>query len=181
MSHIIVGSKNPVKIEATHSGFAQVFPHTSFRVSAEEVASGVANQPFGDAETLEGARNRARNAKAMHPTANFWVGLEGGVAAHKEGMEVFAWMCILSNMPPYEGIARTASFFLPPQVTQLVNQGMELGKADDLIFQKRNSKQGQGSVGILTHGIIDRATYYQPAIVLALIPFVNPELYGVES
>jgi non-canonical (house-cleaning) NTP pyrophosphatase len=54
---------------------------------------------------------------------------------------------------------------------------MELGHADDLVFQAQNSKQQGGSVGLLTHGLITREAYYQQAMVLALIPFLNESLY----
>ena len=54
---------------------------------------------------------------------------------------------------------------------------MELGDADDVIFERTNSKQGDGIVGILTGSAIDRTEYYVPAMVLALIPFINRALY----
>lgn len=45
------------------------------------------------------------------------------------------------------------------------------------IFGRLDSKKGDGIVGILTKGVIDRAAYYSHALVLALIPFVNTEMY----
>ena len=60
---------------------------------------------------------------------------------------------------------------------ELVKEGMELGKADDLVFNKDNSKQQGGSVGILTQGVVDRNEYYRQAIILALIPFLNENLF----
>ena len=54
---------------------------------------------------------------------------------------------------------------------------MELGDADDVIFGRTNSKQGNGSVGILTADVITRTIFYQQAILLALIPFKNSNLY----
>jgi non-canonical (house-cleaning) NTP pyrophosphatase len=62
-------------------------------------------------------------------------------------------------------------------VVALIQDGMELGHADDLVFQAQNSKQQGGSVGLLTHGLITREVYYQQAMVLALIPFLNESLY----
>lgn len=55
--------------------------------------------------------------------------------------------------------------------------GMELGHADDLLFKRTNSKQGAGSVGLFTHGAIDRTSYYSHAVVLAFAPFLWPDLY----
>ena len=67
---------------------------------------------------------------------------------------------------------------LPPAVVQLVQEGVELGDANDRVFMRTGSKHTDGAVGILTHGLIDRTEYYQHALVLALIPFVNSTLYG---
>jgi len=59
----------------------------------------------------------------------------------------------------------------------LVRQGVELGEADDRIFGRNNSKQQNGAVGLLTGDAVDRAGLYVPAVIFALIPFKNPELY----
>lgn len=34
------------------------------------------------------------------------------------------------------------------------------------------------TVGILTNEIITRSVYYEHALILALIPFIHPELYN---
>ena len=52
-----------------------------------------------------------------------------------------------------------------------------LSDADDVIFRRSNSKQGDGIVGILTSGAVDRTEYYAPAMMLALIPFANAKIY----
>jgi non-canonical (house-cleaning) NTP pyrophosphatase len=53
---------------------------------------------------------------------------------------------------------------------------MELGEADDLVFGQINSKQQNGAIGILTNDLIDRESLYRPAVIMALIPFLNPTL-----
>ena len=172
---LIVASRNPVKIECAEKGFSRVFPKSKILARGIAVASGVADQPMTDAETLEGAKNRAENAKASEPEADFWIGIEGGIAEPSSTMEAFAWVYIISK--DRNGKARTASFDLPPKIQALINQGIELGVADDMVFDRSNSKQKSGAVGILTHDLINRAQYYEPAVILALIPFVNTELY----
>jgi non-canonical (house-cleaning) NTP pyrophosphatase len=54
---------------------------------------------------------------------------------------------------------------------------LDQGKADDIVFSRSNSKQQNGAVGLLTKDVITRAAYYEPAVVLALVSFANPELY----
>lgn len=79
------------------------------------------------------------------------------------------------------GLAKTGSFLLPSKLSDLViNKNIELGHADDMLFNRTNSKHGQGTVGRLTDGQIERDEYYVHAIKLALIPWIRPELYLAE-
>ena len=172
---VLVGSKNPVKISCTEDGFVQSF-NRSFLVEGINAHSGVSDQPVGDQETLLGAKNRAIHSSEVFPEANFWVGIEGGVDRDDYGMYAFAWIYILSKNGVV-GQAKTGTFYLPKEVARLVDEGMELGKADDQVFEKENSKQQGGSVGILTHGVVNRGEYYRQAIILALIPFLNEKWY----
>mgnify|MGYP001795818581 FL=1 len=137
MKQVIIASRNPVKINATQEGFQQVFPHTSLGFEGIEVASGVSDQPMTSQETYQGAFNRAMNAQQLQPKADYWVGIEGGIEDLQSHMEVFAWVVILSNQQ--QGVAKTASFMLPPKVSQLVKQGYELGVADDMVFRRKDS------------------------------------------
>jgi inosine/xanthosine triphosphatase len=189
MKRLIIASRNPVKIRATLDAFTLCFPIETFDAIGIDVPSGVPAQPMSDAETLQGATNRATNARTASPNADFWIGLEGGIhpsQAHgprsvgipdpSPSLEAFAWIVILS--PTLTGRARTATFQLPPAVATLVHAGVELGHADDQVFGRSNSKQSNGAVGLLTRDLIDRTAYYSHAVVLALVPFLNPELYS---
>lgn len=173
---IVLASHNPVKIRATYDAFRRMFPGEDFDIERVNVPSGVSSQPMTDEETLAGALNRARNAQSSTPGADFWVGIEGGVERSQNGgLQAFAWMVVQSG--DQIGRGRTGSFFLPPRVAQLIQQGMELGEADDIVFERVNSKQDDGAVGILTGNVIDRKRLYEHALVLALIPFKNPHLF----
>ncbi len=175
ISKIIVASKNPVKVDSALAGFEEMFPDRAFIAEGISVPSGVSDQPLGDEETYQGAWNRVQAAKAANPDADFWVGIEGGNIIKDQEMEVMAWVVVLSKTQL--GKARTAGFYLPPKVIELVNQGYELGHADDLIFGVSNSKQTGGSSGLLTDGVMNRKRFYVPAVILALIPFLKTELY----
>ncbi|SFU08609.1 inosine/xanthosine triphosphatase [Algoriphagus locisalis] len=172
---IIVGSKNPVKIACTETAFTEAFTK-GFVVNGISAASQVSDQPKGDEETYLGARNRVINAKSIFPEADYWVGIEGGIGEDERGMYAFAWIFI-EDKDGVHGKAKTGTFYLPDAIAKLIHSGMELGEADDKFFSQENSKHSGGSVGILTHGVISRQTYYNQAIILALIPFLNKELY----
>lgn len=172
---IIVGSKNPVKVGCTREAFSQAFGKAGL-VEGVDALSDIPAQPRSEEETLLGSKNRASHAKTLVPHADFWVGIEGGVDEDSKGMYAFAWIYILHHSGK-SSQSKTGTFYLPPQVVALIREGMELGHADDLVFQAQNSKQKGGSVGLLTQGIITREAYYQQAMVLALIPFLNDSLY----
>jgi inosine/xanthosine triphosphatase len=131
---------------------------------------------MSDEETLAGARGRVQNVREAVPGADYYAGLEGGCALRGEELGCFAWIAVCS-LDGREGIGRTGEFFLPPVVAALVRGGMELGPANDKVFATHNSKQHGGAVGLLTNGVVPRKDYYEQTVLLALIPFLNPDMY----
>ena len=176
MKKVIVGSTNPVKINSAKLAFETAFPEEEFEVEGVSVVSDVRDQPMSNDETLLGAKNRAFNSELAYD-GDYWVGIEGGIEEHEEELEAFAWMVILGKNG-LRGKARTSSFVLPHEVSLLVRSGLELGLADDQVFNMSHSKQKNGAVGLLTNDIIDRSEYYKQAMILALVPFLKPELYS---
>jgi inosine/xanthosine triphosphatase len=179
MKTILVASQNPVKAQAALGGFQRMFPEEDFVLRTLTVASGVADQPFTSEETLQGAIQRAQAARRFDPSADYWVGIEGGVEVHGEELCSYSWIAILAQ--GHIGIARTGTYYLPPAVAELLRQGKELGEANDILFGQRSSKQKNGAIGILTGDVIDRAGLYEQAVILALVPFKNQNLYRTSS
>lgn len=180
MKRIIVASENPVKLNATEQAFTKMWPDEEFVVQGVSVSSEVSDQPMTSQETYDGAFNRARNAESTEPKADYWVGLEGGIEDGDHGMEAFAWMVVRGAMGRI-GKGRTGSFYLPEEVAGLVREGKELGEADDIVFKETNSKQAGGAVGLLTDGLIGRTDYYEQAMIFALIPHKNQDLYPADK
>ncbi len=172
---IIVASTNPVKIECAEVGLRKLELDWEFEISGVSVKSGVSDQPKDNSETLLGAKNRASAASETYPEANYCVGIEAGLEKEKEDMITFAWVVITDGK--IFGKARSASFYLPPGIVKLIEQGYELGEADDKFFGRTNSKQINGSVGLLTRDAITRVDLYAPAVTLAFIRFYQPELF----
>jgi len=172
---VIIASKNPVKINSVKIGFEKIFPEQNFEFVGTSVPSQVSDQPLSDEETYLGAKNRCKNSKAEVPEADYWVGIEGGIEIIGNEMQVFAWIVIESK--EMLGKAKTSLFYLPKKIVDLINQGYELGDANDIVFNENNAKQKNGTVGMLTDNVITRTSYYVDAVILALIPFKNPEIY----
>lgn len=175
MKTVLVASQNPVKIKAVGNAFTRMFPDQEFRLKSTSVISGVSDQPLTDEETLQGAINRAVNAREKERSADFWVGIEGGIEFREEDALAFAWIVTLSA--DMIGKGRTGSFYLPPGVAKLVREGKELGEADDIVFGREDSKRQNGAIGILTGDVIDRAGLYEHGAIMSLILFKYPELF----
>jgi inosine/xanthosine triphosphatase len=172
---VVVASANPVKLRAVSLGFQRMFPEQEFQVEPLVGVQGNSSQPRSDQETLQDACDRAERAARMFPLADFWVGIEGGIEEQDLQMAAFAWIVVKTQARMGKG--RTGTFYLPQAVANLVRQGKELGEADDIVFGRSNSKQANGAIGILTGDVVDRAQLYEEAVILALIPFKNPQLY----
>jgi len=171
---IVIASTNPAKIEAVKIAFEDIYNNIKFEFIPIEAKSGVSRQPIR-LETLKGATNRANDAYCKNPNANYWVGIEGGIEKNGNEYEAFAWIVVKTKDKISRG--KTGTFILPAKVGNLIDQGMELGEADDIVFGMKDSKKSIGAVGILTKGNITRAKYYAEAVKLALIPFINKEYY----
>ena len=77
---------------------------------------------------------------------------------------------------PMFSVAKTANFLIPPKIQSLIETGMELGDADDQVFGRVKGKHGSGTVGVLTDGLINRSDYYEHALILALAPWIRPDI-----
>lgn len=176
MAVVCVASTNPVKLAAAASAFQKVFPRQEFSMTGVDVSSGVKAQPDSEQECIEGAMNRAINARECYRDADFWVGIEAGIERQGNEMASFSWTIILSK-DGMIGKATTGISFLPPIIARLIDEGKELGEAMDVVFHTQHSKQNNGAVGILTGDAITRQQVHESAVILALIPFKNPNLY----
>ncbi len=171
---VAVGSGNPVKLAAARAVILTLAPHAL--VAAHPVPSGVSDQPFGDAETIAGARARATAARTASD-ADLGVGLEGGVVDGPDGMRSCAW-CVIVDRDGREGVGGSLAMPLPDAVAKMIRGGEELGHAMDRLVAERGTKHGKGAVGILTAGRIDRQGAYEVLVTYALAPWITPELYA---
>lgn len=172
---IAVGSQNPIKIEATRRAFEALWPEEKWEISGTDVSSGVSSQPMSDEESIRGARNRARHALKT-TGVDYGVGLEGGL--HKIGKHYFdcGWIVVVDRAGN-EGIGSTGKILTPPRLLKFIDQGMELGTANDIVFHTINSKQNEGHFGLMTKNVITRSDGYMHGVVLALSRFVHPHLF----
>ena len=175
--NIVVASCNPVKLDAVRQSVHLLFPDVTPKLVGVTVPSGVSEQPTSDAETLEGALNRATRAHERHPGFDFGVGLEGGVHDDGNEMSSFAWVVVRAADGTISR-ARTGTFILPDSLAQLVRSGVNLGEADRRVFGLSDERLSEGTIGALTDGAVTRATLYAHAVTLAFVRFKQPHHYG---
>jgi len=174
---ILVGSKNPVKIESVNDAFQHYFP--AIIVKGIDVNSGVPDQPV-NSDTFLGAKNRADALRELNKTselkADFMVGIEGGIMNICGTWFSFGCICII-NKDGKSSFGTSSHFPLPGQIIDELLRGVELGKVIDNLTNQSNSKQKTGAIGFLTKNIITRRDLYTQGIITALIPFLHPELF----
>jgi len=174
---VLVGSKNPVKIEAAREAFSKYCGNPE--ITGVEVDSGVPVQPV-NGQIFEGAENRAKNLLGKNKEeklgADFFVGIEGGVMKLHSKWFSLGGMCIADNKGGL-GFGTSPLFELPQEIVKELLRGVELGDVMDRLQNAHNTKQKHGAIGFFTKGVIDRKNFYIQGLVTALIPFVNKELF----
>lgn len=178
---VLVGSENPVKIQSVQESFLTFFEQVE--VEGIHVDSGVAEQPIND-ETFEGAKNRAGNVKQINDQQNlgaaFFIGIEGGVLQLHNRRFIFNVVYIL-DQHNRDSFATTGLYELPSAISKdlLANKGF--GRAIGELANDSFNAREHGTVGFLTNGEIDRLQNQVQGITLALIPFLNDNLYFFPS
>jgi inosine/xanthosine triphosphatase len=134
------------------------------------VESGVAEQPWGDDETIEGARNRARRALAAG-NYDLGVGLEGGVADRDSQLYLIMWAAATDG--ERVDVGGGPRIRLPADVAGRLHDGDELGPVMDDLLDASGVAENQGAAGVLTDGVTDRTEALRTAVAGALGPFLT--------
>jgi len=176
-----VGTNNPVKLQAVKNIFTIFYPNAQFLMVPVE--SGVSKQPIGDLEIVNGAINRARGVLEKSD-CDFGVGIESGLVKlplldDKYGLR--QWCAIIDR----EGnitLGAGGIFEAPSKIIERVfNFDEEVGEATDKMFGTKESKKKEGLIGFLTKNVMDRTKLTENAVILALVPRINEELYHISK
>ncbi len=175
---INVGSKNKVKVDAVKETIQSYNFLKNFEVSGFEVLSNVSDQPKTLDETIEGAKNRAKNAFL---NCDFSFGIESGlfkVPGTKSGyMDICA--CAIFDGKNFH-IGMSSAFEYPKKMMELILKNkLDASKAMFKAGFTQNQDIGSdiGAIGFLTKGRLVRKELTKQAIVNSLIHLENPELY----
>jgi len=179
--NIYIGSLNQVKIDAVQEVFALYEQLQNANIKGIDVSSKVPAQPKTQEETMWGARNRAYGAFVNN--AYLSIGLESGIFEapgwEREKTYMDHTICVIYD-GEHDYIGFSPAFRLPRKMVSLIfEEGMDLDQAAlqiGLTTEERVGR-GQGVIGVLTQGIMDRKAYMKPALIMALAAWQNKEIY----
>ncbi|MFC7686780.1 DUF84 family protein [Ureibacillus sp. GCM10028918] len=161
---VAIGTKNKAKTAAIQNILNCYFDEIKY-IQAD-VSSNVSEQPFSNAETRQGAINRARNTlEAKKADLNF--GLEGGVQEIGDEMYCTNWGAVALNDGTVISAAG-AQFLLPEEIAKELRAGKELGPVMDVYTKQQDTRSGSGAVGIFTAGLVDRTEMFEHIVKLLI-------------
>ena len=169
---VFVGSKNAAKVAATEMGVKTYWADAV--VEGHDVPSGVSAQPLGHEETLQGALNRARAAKALG--ADLGVGLEGGVVEIAGHAVMMGYVAVTDGEREY--VVPTNGTPLPRVWGDALAAGAELRPY--VLEAGLPYDYKQGVIGLLTGSKVTRDEGFGLALKTALVPWVNDSVYEAD-
>lgn len=178
---VVVGSQNPVKVSAVEEIFK--FFYRDVEIIAEKPKLSVSEQPFSLKETLRGALERAYKPLRKYK-ANLGVGIEAGfikIPFTITGFLKLEICCIVDNND-YVTVGFSSAFEFPPKVIEslLSGKAKEAEEVMEKISGIKRIGEKMGAIGFLTKGLMKRKDLTKQAVLMAIIPRVNNELYNVQ-
>lgn len=188
---IAIGSTRKPKVDAVKSAMARItkiLELAPLRISflPREVESGIANTPLSLTEMMAGAFNRAENLKSLLAeegnTADYYIGLEGGLFRTKiddrgENFYLQSWVYVTNGAQGFFG--SSAAVQIPHKVTgEFQGRDFELADIMDRLGKVKNNRDKGGAFALLTKGLLTRQAIFESAVLAAMAPYYNPEIYS---
>ena len=173
---ILMGTKNPGKIEGARQAFEKYFDNIDIEGIAVE--SNVGAQPVNE-EILQGAKNRIKNLKKYANTnnikADFYIASEAEITnLLGEWIDINA--VIIEDSKGFQSIGTSQGFPIPDKYIEEIKQ-TELGKVMDRLFRGKELGKGKGGISFLTKDEITRIDLTRNAFIMALTRFINEDLW----
>ena len=173
---ILMGTKNPGKIEGAKQAFERYFENVE--IEGVAVESEVGAQPINK-EIFEGAKNRIKNlkkyAKENNIEVDYFIASEAGITdSLGEWIDINA--AVIEDKNGVMSIGTSQGFEIPIRYVDEVKL-TELGKLMDRLFSGTNLGRGKGGINFLTKDEITRIDLTRDAFIMALIKFINGEIW----
>ena len=173
---ILIGTKNPGKIEGAKQAFEKYFENVEIEGIA--VNSEVGDQPFNE-EILQGAKNRVENlkkyAKENELEIDFYVASEAGLT-NSLGEWIDINCVFIENNECLQSIGTSQGFPIPDKYIEEIKE-TELGKVMDKIFSGKELGKGKGGISYLTKDEVSRIDLTRNAFIMALTSHINEDIW----
>lgn len=176
MLRVVVGSRNLAKIEGVRRAFSLLGP---VMVKPVEVRTSVGPQPMTLRDTIRGAVERA--VGAMRDGFNYSVGVEAGLYRFPPALTSYMEVQVAALLDNEGGVTlgMSPSFEFPKRVVEALERGEAPEAeivAEEITGIKGIGERG-GAISFLTRGRLDRTALTELAVLMALVPRLNPRLY----
>jgi inosine/xanthosine triphosphatase len=179
---IIIGSTRLPKIEGAKRGVVRALSAldmsgTQVTFECAPAESGVSPMPRSLEEIQTGARNRAIGVFREGSEGALAIGLEGGLFASGEGVFLQSWACVYDGATLSFGASGAVE--LPEALARRVMvEGEELGEAIDVLAGRSDIRSAEGTWGVLTRNAVTREDSFSLAVLNALMPLFNHQVYN---
>lgn len=173
---ILMGTKNPGKIEGARQAFEKYFDNVE--IEGIPVSSNVGDQPINE-EIFQGAKNRVKNlkeyAKNNNIEADFYISSEAGITnLLGEWIDINA--VVIEDSKGFQSVGTSQGFPIPNRYIDQIKE-TELGKVMDKIFSGKELGKGKGGISFLTKNEVTRIDLTKNAFIMALISHINEDLW----
>ena len=173
---ILMGTKNPGKIEGARKAFEEYFENVE--IDGVPADSGVGEEPVND-EIYKGAKTRVTNlvnyAKENKIDADFYIAIESGIT-NRLGKWCIIQIAVIMDKDGHESFGTGPAFPVPDRyVEEIINT--DLGKLMDRIFNEADLRSSVGGIAFLTKNVITRIDMTKEAFIMALTEYINNEIW----
>ena len=173
---ILMGTKNPGKIEGARQAFEKYFDNVE--IEGIPVSSNVGDQPINE-EIFQGAKNRVKNLKEYAKNNNievdFYISSEAGITnLLGEWIDINA--VVIEDSKGFQSVGTSQGFPIPNRYIDEIKE-TELGKVMDKIFSGKELGKGKGGISFLTKNEVTRIELTRNAFIMALISHINEDLW----
>lgn len=173
---ILIGTKNPGKIQGAKEAFEKYFDNVEIQGVA--VDSEVGNQPFNQ-EILQGAKNRVKNlkkyAKENRLKPDFYISSEAGIT-NSLGEWIDINCVVIEDSKGFQSVGTSQGFPIPDKYIEEIKE-TELGKVMDKIFSGKDLGKGKGGISYLTKDEVSRIDLTKNAFIMALTKHINGDIW----
>jgi inosine/xanthosine triphosphatase len=178
---IAIGSTNVVKVQAVEELVKEYPKLQNARIVSLSVPSEISAQPITMDETIQGAKNRARNAFKACQDCSYSFGIESGLFEAPGAQTGFLNVCVccIYNGQDFH-IGFSTGFEVPAPILHYITEHkMDLSQAcvESGITNNTHIGSSEGLIGILTKGRVNRKDYTKESVATALIQLENTDWY----